>query len=185
MTQVKSKYGVSLKLAIVLLTAAVAGSAPAKPRGRPRNDDGVARRFRGVVEGVEEYDVHFPTMWVYTNGGGTATQLGRYTVSWEVVVDIPTGAGVNSAHFVAEDGDSLYSTSVAQGDPTTVPDEFRVVEKHTITGGTGRFEGASGSFTLVRLAEGTERRAGATSGSFEGTLVLAKGTGRGGHDGNR
>ena len=71
-----------------------------------------------------------------------------------------------------------------RGDPVGAPAEgtTRVTETHTITGGTGRFAGASGSFTLVRLAVFTGEPDGsglfataATEGSFEGTIVLAKG----------
>jgi len=43
----------------------------------------------------------------------------------------------------------------------------RIVEEATITGGTGRFAGATGSFTTVRLYDPV---AGTTSGSFEGTI---------------
>ena len=37
-----------------------------------------------------------------------------------------------------------------------------------ITGGTGRFAGAQGSFTIMRLVE---QATGDTSGSFEGTIT--------------
>ncbi|NQV33770.1 MAG: hypothetical protein HQ515_13840, partial [Phycisphaeraceae bacterium] len=49
-----------------------------------------------------------------------------------------------------------------------------VTEEHIITGGTGRFEGASGSFTLERVVY--DVRPGVdleSSGSFSGTIVLA------------
>ena len=36
---------------------------------------------------------------------------------------------------MAANGDSLYSTGEGTGGPTTVPNTFRVVETHTITGG--------------------------------------------------
>ena len=46
---------------------------------------------------------------------------------------------------------------------------FSVVEIYTITGGTGRFARASGTLTLKRLVS---VKAGITSGSFEGYIVL-------------
>jgi hypothetical protein len=46
-----------------------------------------------------------------------------------------------------------------------------VVEEHTITGGTGRFAGATGSFTLERLVSTVT---GVTDGSFDGSILLQK-----------
>jgi hypothetical protein len=47
---------------------------------------------------------------------------------------------------------------------------FNVVEIYTITGGTGRFTGASGTFTLKRLVSVT---AGVASGTFEGYILIS------------
>jgi hypothetical protein len=47
------------------------------------------------------------------------------------------------------------------------PGVFYIEETATITGGTGRFAGASGSFTVERLFDTV---AGATSGSFDGSI---------------
>ena len=141
--------------------------------------------FKGDVEGADTYDVsNFPVMVIDTTAGGVATQLGRYTVSSELTVDLAAGSAFGSAHFVAANGDSLYTTSTAVGEPVGAPADVttRVTETHTITGGTGRFAGASGSFTLVRLAVFTGEPDGSglfatadTEGSFEGTIILARG----------
>jgi hypothetical protein len=48
----------------------------------------------------------------------------------------------------------------------------RIVEGATITGGTGRFAGATGSFTVVRLYDPV---AGTTVGSFEGAISVPAG----------
>jgi hypothetical protein len=125
--------------------------------------------FKGSVEAVERYDINFPTMLVNTTGSGEATQLGRYTVTWEFTVNLETGDGVGSAHFIAANGDSLTTTSLAHGGPTETPDTNQVVETHTITGGTGRFAGATGTFTLERLANLVT---GVTAGTFDGTIVV-------------
>jgi hypothetical protein len=44
---------------------------------------------------------------------------------------------------------------------------LRLVETADITGGTGRFANASGSFTSARIFN---MAAGTTTGSFEGTI---------------
>jgi hypothetical protein len=46
------------------------------------------------------------------------------------------------------------------------------VETATVTGGTGRFAGATGSFICERLFDTI---AGTTAGSFEGTIDLDDG----------
>jgi hypothetical protein len=178
----KSRMSICLRLGIVLFTAALAGSAPATARGTSGHNAGVAVPFKGNVEGTETYDVtNFPVMLIDTTAGGVATHLGRFTEISELTVNVAANSAFGSAHFVAANGDSLYTTSTAlgeaAGDRTT-----RVTETHTITGGTGRFAGASGSFTLVRLAVFTGEPDGSglfatadTEGSFEGTIVLANG----------
>jgi hypothetical protein len=108
-------------------------------------------------------------LFVDTTGTGVATHLGLFTVTWEFTVNLLNGAGIGSAHFIAANGDSVFTESLGQGDPTLEdPDITRVVETHTITGGTGRFAGATGDFTLERLVN----MAGITAGSFSGTIVF-------------
>jgi hypothetical protein len=65
----------------------------------------------------------------------------------------------------------LFYDFTGQSSPTGTPNQVTVVEIATITGGTGRFAGASGSFIGVLLVDlGT----GLTAGSIEGTIVFAK-----------
>jgi hypothetical protein len=63
--------------------------------------------------------------------------------------------------------DSIY-TITGSGEPTDTPDVIRITEINTITGGTGRFAGAQGSFTMERLASVVTFF---TSGSFHGTIT--------------
>ena len=144
---------------VLFLTAALAGSALAAPDVP----------LKGSVDAVETLTIDFPTMLVDTTGGGQATHLGRYTVTWEFTVNLLNGVGIGSAHFVAANGDSFSTTSLGQGTPQETPNINIVVEQHTITGGTGRFAGATGSFTLTRVVD---TNTGVTSGSFEGHIVL-------------
>ncbi len=126
--------------------------------------------FKGSLQAVETYQVNFPTLLVTSNNGsGTSTTLGQYTVAYQVVVNIPTGSGPASAQFVAANKDSLFAEGFGQGVPTENPNIHKIVEKYTITGGTGRFAGATGSFTVTRLVNLTT---GATSGTFDGTIAI-------------
>ena len=155
------KHLIYLQMTAVLLTAALAGPAAAEQQVP----------FKGSVQAVESYDIQFPTMFVDTTGTGKATHLGRFTVTWEFTVNLLNGAGIGSAHFIAANGDSVFTESLGQGDPTETPGVNRVVEMHTITGGTGRFAGAAGSFTLQRLVS---LATGITAGSFNGSIVIHK-----------
>jgi hypothetical protein len=150
-----------LQMTAMFLTAVLAGPAAAEKEVP----------FEGSVQAVESYDVQFPTMFVDTTGTGVATHLGLFTVTWEFTVNLLNGAGIGSAHFIAANGDSVFTESLGQGDPTETPDITRVVETHTITGGTGRFAGATGGFTLERLVNTVT---GITAGSFSGTIVFHK-----------
>jgi hypothetical protein len=67
--------------------------------------------------------------------------------------------------FTAANGDTLTGnfTGQAQGAPPLVS----IVEQVTVTGGTGRFAGATGSFTVQRQFN---QQTGVTQGSFEGEI---------------
>ncbi len=128
--------------------------------------------LQGAVEALEVYDVKPPTMLVYTTGSGEALVLGQYKVTWEFTVNLDSGLGIGSAHFVAENGDKLDTKSIGQGDPLMNKlNHGQVTEIHTIIGGTGRFTGATGCFSLERIVN---TMTGATSGWFHGTIVYAK-----------
>jgi hypothetical protein len=128
--------------------------------------------FKGVVGAQESYQVDFendpPLMFVDTSGSGKATHLGRFTVQWEFTVDLVSLESLGSARFVGANQDELLTEAVGLGIPTDIPDVFLVVEQHTITGGSGRFEGVTGSFRVERLVN---TATGVTAGSFTGTLA--------------
>ena len=125
--------------------------------------------LKGSLRAHETYEVTFPTLFVNASGSGKATQLGRYTVSYQVEVNIPTISGIASAQFVAANGDSLFAEGLGQAAETGTPGVVTLVEMYTITGGTGRFEGASGTITVERvLDQGT----GETFGTLNGKIVL-------------
>ena len=61
----------------------------------------------------------------------------------------------------------MYAEFTGQATPTAIPGVLYIEETATITGGTGRFAGATGSFISERLYDTV---AGTTIGSFEGTI---------------
>jgi hypothetical protein len=89
----------------------------------------------------------------------------------EVTANFVNFTDTGSAQWTAANGDSIYTTVVGSAIPGDVV--FTITEIHTITGGTGRFSGAQGSFTVHRThivapsADGTH----VTFGSFEGTIT--------------
>ena len=128
--------------------------------------------FQGSLQAVENDVVVWPTIYVHGDGSGNATVLGKYTVHYDGVVHndaAGVGTGTLTARWKAANGDILFTAGSGVGRPTATPGINQIVEVYTITGGTGRFAGASGSFTVERLINlGT----GVTSGTFEGNIVI-------------
>jgi hypothetical protein len=77
---------------------------------------------------------------------GNATHLGRFTVTanWTLA---PTG-GSGTSTWTAANGDELSTSFTRHGVPA--PPTITFTEIHTITGGSGRFADASGTFTVVQ-----------------------------------
>ena len=146
-------------LLLVIVLASVTFAAPGERK----------LLLKGSLQAHETYEVSFPTFFVTSSGSGQATQLGRYTVSYQVEVNILTSAGIASAQFVAANGDSLFAEGVGQATETGTPGVVTIVETYTVTGGTGRFEGASGTLTVERVLN---QVTGETSGTFNGTILL-------------
>ncbi len=157
-----------LPITALLLTAALAGPASA--------EEGVP--FKGVIEGTEDFtfQVGDPSgidLLISGSGGGNATHLGNFTTTWDGDITFGVEFSPIVRTFVAANGDELYAVGLGAGTPPD-PDQF-VVTDFMITGGTGRFEGATGSFTVERTVfnvlppfTGLE-----TVGTFDGTIILA------------
>ena len=122
--------------------------------------------FKGTFEGS---DTVTPPVTLTTSATGTGTHLGRFSFTH---VRVRTASGfTGSAHWVAANGDSIDSTSVVTGVPG--PLVVTVTEIHTITGGTGRFSGAQGSYTVHRthVRAPSDDGTHVTYGSFDGTIT--------------
>src|SRR6478735_9323640 len=153
----------NLKTQIAIITLAVAASTAALAGGGAADKQ---TPIKGSIQGVEIADVQFPKIFVAGSGSGRANHLGRFTMTYELEVDLLEGETSGSSVFTAANGDSLTTDITGRGTPTENPDVHSIVEVHTITGGTGRFADATGSFIrkyLLNLVTGV------TSGSFDGT----------------
>ena len=148
-----------LQMTALCLTATLAGRAAAQELSP----------LKGSIQGVEITEVQFPTLFVDGSASGRATHLGHFTVAYEVEVDLLAHSTTGSSVFTAANGDTLFTDIIGSGTPTENPDVHTVVEVHTLTGGTGRFVGATGSF--IRIFS-LNLVTGVTSGSFDGTIVL-------------
>jgi hypothetical protein len=124
--------------------------------------------FRGNLQGLVTRAGAPPIVSVSVNGAGEAAQIGQFAVSIPHDVNVVTRTAAGDYLFVAANGDTLTATFTGASVPTADPTVLAIVEHATITGGTGRFAGATGSFTSERLYDTI---AGTTTGSFEGTIT--------------
>jgi len=154
-----------LQMTALFLTAALAGPAAAEKQVP----------FRGSIETVAiSSTFEFPFLFGSSIATGNVTHLGRFTATWEIQINVTTLTATGSYVFTAANGDTLFTTFEALGFPTDDPFVVHIVEAHTITGGTGRFAGATGTFVHDALANQALAHP-TTSGSLEGTIVLDKG----------
>ena len=154
-------------LAAVLLTAALAGPVMAADKLVP---------FSGSLQAHETSVFQGPppgTLLADGTGGGIATHLGRFTLTWHFTVNLADGTGTGPVHFIAANGDELFTSVTGSSEPTSTPGVIRIVEIQAITGGTGRFANAKGSFILERLED---LNTGFSSGSFSGTITSSGST---------
>ena len=122
--------------------------------------------FKGTVNAVETGTTVFPTRFLEREGTGTATYLGSYTEHVTEVINLPTLSATGTATFTAANGDTLLATVAGQATRTS-PTTLSIVEVYTITGGTGRFADATGSFTLKSTLD---QVTGVSSGKFSGAI---------------
>src|SRR6266516_4294743 len=121
-----------------------------------------------------------PAEGFYANGSVTSTdtELGPFTLFYTLVVDFAFLGTQDSAPGAsrlvvgdAANGDSILTCFF--GNPGNPPlcdnGDLHVGSTHTVIGGTGRYAGARGSYTMdqcVNLATGE------TSGTISGTIVV-------------
>ena len=138
-------------------------------------DAGEQVPFKGRLEaGVTLTPLVPPFAFVLVEGTGNATHLGQFAWDSTLVANLATGEATGTYQFTAANGDMLFTDFTGLGVPTETPGVLYIVDDVTITGGTGRFAGATGAFTFIHLYD---IAAGITIGSFDGT-ISSPGAGR-------
>ena len=120
--------------------------------------------FKGTFQGNDNTATHGT---ITTTGTGVGTHLGQLSLT-DVLTLTSACCGTGTGNWIAANGDSIDTTLAGSAELTAAPGVISITEVHTITGGTGRFSGAQGSFTVERLASGVTFL---TSGSFRGTIT--------------
>ena len=117
--------------------------------------------FHGTFVGSSEVQVAPPRLFIAGTGTGHATHLGAADWTFDEIVTLgqvvagcPT-LGTTDTYtgtLTAANGDTITVVGSGTGCPTS-PTTARILDVFAVTGGTGRFEGASGNLTSVTLVD--------------------------------
>ena len=125
---------------------------------------------QGSLDGNGIGVVQPPNLQATGSGAGNASKIGRFTYALHAAVDLATGASTGVFLLVFNNGDVIYGSSTGLGGPTG-PNVGHIVENLVIIGGTGRFQGATGSLTLDRTVDQSTLPAYEShSGTLTGTI---------------
>jgi hypothetical protein len=151
--------------AAILIVLGLAGPAPA----------GEQVPFNGRFEGlhVSRTPIAPGEFFDRFEVTGQANQLGAFELVIEAFVDFGTLPPIAEGRmtFTAANGDLLVADF--QGSSALVVPGLVLITEHAIVDpdlSTGRFAGATGAFTLERLADAATGVTGVTEGAFKGTI---------------
>lgn len=113
--------------------------------------------FKGTASGTVSapvlVSVNPPTILSVATGSGHATHFGTYTYVLPHYINLVDFSLSGVISMTAANGDVLVGNMVGQAIPTAVPGVINLGEEITITGGTGRFESATGSIVVSGPAD--------------------------------
>ena len=145
-------------LAGALVLVALAGPASASDRVP----------FRGSLAGTATVTpLNPPIVAVRIEATGTATHLGRFTLEAPHTVNQATLTAVGTYLITAANGDTITANLAGTATMVNPPNVISITETATVTGGTGRFAGASGSIEVKRMFN---RATAVTTGTLEGWI---------------
>jgi hypothetical protein len=113
-----------------------------------------------------------PPIGFFSNGQGTltSTELGPLAMYLTNLVDLGTFDGMGVTQLIDADGDSIFAYGTGHADLVTPdPPIYHITETHIVTGGTGRYSGARGSFAVDRTID---LSTGDSSGTFDGVIIV-------------
>jgi len=156
-----------------VFAAACSGAAPTAPTSPATQiaegtvtteaKGGAELPFKGTYEGLETVET---ASQHHLDATGNATHLGRFTVTANWTLASTGNFGTST--WTAANHDELYTTFSRRGAPA--PPTITFTEIHHITGGSGRFAGASGDFTVIQT-RGLSMPYN-NSATFDGTINL-------------
>jgi hypothetical protein len=124
--------------------------------------------FRGSLDGTATTTpLGGPMVTVEIHATGTATQLGRFTLLAPHTVNQATLTAVGTYLITAANGDTITADLAGTAQMVAPPNVIAISETATVTGGTGRFAGASGSIQVTRMFD---RSTGVTTGTLDGWI---------------
>ena len=124
--------------------------------------------FRGTLEGTATITPLTPPMVsVRIEATGSATYLGRFTLEAPHVVNQATLTAAGTYLITAANGDTITADLAGTATMVEPPYVISITETATVTGGTGRFAGATGSIQVERIFS---RATGVTTGTLSGWI---------------
>ena len=124
--------------------------------------------FRGTLEGTATITPLSPPMVsVRIEATGSATYLGRFTLEAPHVVNQATLTAAGTYLITAANGDTITADLAGTATMVEPPYVISITETATVTGGTGRFAGATGSIHVERIFN---RATGVTTGTLSGWI---------------
>lgn len=155
---------------IYLLSAAIFVASGSNAQAGETKQTPLTGSFRGQENDVPQ---GFPpqTLAVHGTVMGIAPHLGRFTMIYYLTVTLANGTSTGTGQLIAADGSTITGTVTGSSAPGE-PGIAIITEVYMITGGTGRFTGASGTFTVQRLVD---LMSGSTSGTIQGVVIAPNG----------
>ena len=134
-------------LPLYLLAFAVVSSAHVNAKAAPLKGS-----WTGVTVSADE--TNLPIVSIVSEGDGRLTHLGNYTMVSPHTSNVSNGFTAGAQIFTAANGDTL--TAYCEGTPVPDFSTGNLVVSGTlacdVTAGTGRFEGATGSYEFALVS---------------------------------